>query len=66
MCVMMPGIRLQFPHRSAMHEALDIWCMVESLHHELSTIPLSHYSTNALRTHNVAHRFQFAKVRSTV
>ena len=26
--VMMPGIRLKFLHRSTMHEALDIWCIV--------------------------------------
>ena len=24
------------------HEALDIWCIVDFLHQELSTIPLSH------------------------
>ena len=42
MYVMMPGIRLKFPHRSTMHEVLDIWCIVDSVHQELSTIPLSH------------------------
>ena len=32
MYVMMPGIRLKFPHRPTMREALDIWCIVDFLH----------------------------------
>ena len=28
MYVMMPGIRLKFPYRFTMHEALDIWCII--------------------------------------
>ena len=50
MNVMMPGIRLKFPHRSRMHEALDIWCIVTSCitAHYDTPIPLEHeYPTNS-------------------
>ena len=48
MYVMMPGIRLKFPHRSTMHEAYGVLSLLASRAQYDNPIPLEHeYPTNS-------------------